>query len=110
MIPVPRPYPSDDEARQRIRHSLGESLMVEASAGAGKTTELVNRMVQVLGQGCTTIEKMVAVTFTHKAAGELKIRLRQKLDDERTAARASGDAETAARLETGIEELEEASI
>jgi ATP-dependent exoDNAse (exonuclease V) beta subunit len=98
---------NDAAARERIRHSLEESLIVEASAGTGKTTELVNRIVQVLGRGFTTIEKVVAVTFTHKAAGELKIRLRQKLDEERAR---SKDAEVAARLETALEELEEASI
>lgn len=110
MTPIPQLSPSDDAARQRIRHSLAESLIVEASAGTGKTTELVNRIVQALGQGVTTIEKVVAVTFTHKAAGELKIRLRQKLDEERASARDGGDAETAERLETALEELEEASI
>lgn len=105
MTPSPRLSPSDDAARERIRHSLGESLMVEASAGTGKTTELVHRIVQVLASGRTTIEKIVAVTFTHKAAGELKIRLRQKLDEERARS-----AETAGRLETALEQLEEASI
>jgi ATP-dependent exoDNAse (exonuclease V) beta subunit len=39
---------SDDDARRRIRESLDESLIVEASAGTGKTTELVNRIVAVL--------------------------------------------------------------
>jgi ATP-dependent exoDNAse (exonuclease V) beta subunit len=111
MTPVEgRPVLQDEEARRRIRHSLDESLMVEASAGAGKTTELVHRMVQVLATGRGEIENIVAVTFTHKAAGELKIRLRQKLDEERTAARKGDDAETAMRLESAIEHLEEASI
>jgi len=104
------PSRSDDAARQRIRHSLDESLVVEASAGTGKTTELVGRIVQVLGQGLTTIENVVAVTFTHKAAGELKIRLRQNLDAERAKARDSGHANVADRLETALKELEEASI
>ena len=39
---------SDQEARERIRTSLDESLIVEASAGTGKTTELVRRIVAVL--------------------------------------------------------------
>ena len=110
IIPFPRQHPSDEESRRRVRDSLDESLMVEASAGAGKTTELVNRIVQVLAKGRAEIDKIVAVTFTHKAAGELKIRLRQKLDDERAAARSRGDAGTTERLETAIERLEEASI
>ena len=92
---------SDGSARERIRTSLDESLIVEASAGTGKTSELVRRIVAVLGAGKTTIDKIAAVTFTHKAAGELKLRLRAELDQERLAAPA---------LEDALQRLEEASI
>jgi ATP-dependent helicase/nuclease subunit A len=92
---------SDEEARKRIRASLDESLIVEASAGTGKTTELVRRIVAVLGERKTSIEKIAAVTFTHKAAGELKLRLREELDKERLARPA---------LEDALQRLEEASI
>lgn len=98
----PAPYlHSDDGARERIRTSLDESLIVEASAGTGKTSELVKRIVAVLGAGKTTIDKIAAVTFTHKAAGELKLRLRAELDKER---------QTAPSLEDALQRLEEASI
>jgi len=92
---------SDEAARYRIQNSLDESLIVEASAGTGKTNELVKRIVAVLGQGKTTIDKIAAVTFTHKAAGELKLRLREELDKERIARPA---------LEKALQHLEEASI
>lgn len=98
--------PSDAEARDRIRHSLGESLLVEASAGTGKTTEMVARMVNVLRSGSTTIDQIAAVTFTHKAAGEMKLRLRQELDRARTAS--TGAARD--HLEHALQHLEEASI
>jgi ATP-dependent exoDNAse (exonuclease V) beta subunit len=103
---VPFPARSDEAARRRIRHSLHESLIVEASAGTGKTTELIARIKQVLAEGLTTVDRVVAVTFTHKAAGELKIRLRQELD------RGRGEAtdEARDRLEQALEQLEEASI
>ena len=71
----------DSRAREIIATALDRSLCVEAAAGTGKTTELVNRIVAVLRSGLATIEGIVAVTFTHKAAGELKLRLRQKLDE-----------------------------
>ncbi|MGA3204725.1 MAG: UvrD-helicase domain-containing protein, partial [Bryobacteraceae bacterium] len=100
MNPSPH-LESDESARERIRNSLDESLIVEASAGTGKTTELVKRIVAVLGQGKTTIDRIAAVTFTHKAAGELKLRLRAELDKERHAAPA---------LEDALQRLEEASI
>ncbi len=108
MTPSIQAIPNDAEARRRICESLDESLVVEASAGTGKTTELVNRIVQVLAAGRTSVDKIVAVTFTHKAAGELKIRVRQKLDDAR--AKADIDPETRGRLERALEELEEAAI
>lgn len=106
MTPSPQLAEQDAIARERIRESLDESLIVEASAGTGKTTELVNRIVQVLARGHAKIDQIVAVTFTNKAAGELKIRLRQKLDEKRFDA----DSETKQRLEDALKELEEASI
>ncbi|PYV85761.1 MAG: hypothetical protein DMG05_22060, partial [Acidobacteria bacterium] len=42
---------SDQSARQRIRHSLRESFIVEAAAGTGKTSELVRRIVAGLQNG-----------------------------------------------------------
>ncbi|HWZ31595.1 MAG TPA: UvrD-helicase domain-containing protein [Bryobacteraceae bacterium] len=100
MIPASQ-IGSDQAARDRIRTSLHESLIVEASAGTGKTTELVHRIVAVLEHGLTTIDRIVAVTFTHKAAGELKLRLREELDKAR---------QRAPRLEDALGRLEEASI
>src|SRR5579883_389287 len=91
----------DEAARLRIRTSLQESLIVEASAGTGQTTELVHRIVAVLENGLTTIDRIVAVTFTHKAAGELKLRLREELDKARNRA---------PLLEDALGRLEEASI
>jgi len=96
----------DGPARQRIRASLEESLLVEAAAGTGKTTVLVERVVAVLASGLTTVDKIVAVTFTRKAAGELELRLRQELDN----ARAEETGERRERLSDAIARLEEASI
>src|SRR5579862_5932011 len=104
---TPRPLADDQSARERIRNSLGESLIVEASAGTGKTTELVRRIVRVLSTGLTTIDRIVAVTFTNKAAGELKLRLRQGLDSARTAATDAGEI---SNIEHALEHLEEAAI
>jgi ATP-dependent exoDNAse (exonuclease V) beta subunit len=89
-----------------IATALDRSLCVEAAAGTGKTTELVNRIVAVLRSGLATIDRIVAVTFTHKAAGELKLRLRQKLDE----AREQASAEEAARIESALQHLEDASV
>jgi ATP-dependent exoDNAse (exonuclease V) beta subunit len=56
---------------------------VEASAGTGKTTELVNAIAEAIAGG-VRVERIAAVTFTHQAAGEMKLRVRQKLEDLRT--------------------------
>ena len=107
MTPVIHPQFDDSAARQRIRTSHGESLIVEASAGTGKTTELIARIVAVIAGGVTTIDKIVAVTFTNKAAGELKLRLRQELDRARGRANDAGER---SNIEHALEHLEEASV
>src|SRR5580698_7562001 len=107
MTPVLDTRLDDRAARDRIRTSLAESLLVEASAGTGKTTELIARIVAVLKSGLTTIDRIVAVTFTNKAAGELKLRLRQELDRARDTARSPAER---ASIEDALEHLEEASI
>jgi ATP-dependent exoDNAse (exonuclease V) beta subunit len=59
----------DADARRRIRESLDATLFVEAAAGTGKTTELVARLVALLRGGHARLDRVVAVTFTEKAAG-----------------------------------------
>jgi len=81
--PDSRGLTPDERARRLILEAIDDSLVVEAAAGTGKTTELVQRIVRVLAEGRADVREIVAVTFTEKAAGELKLRLRQKLEDER---------------------------
>jgi ATP-dependent helicase/nuclease subunit A len=64
--------------------SLDRSWVVEASAGTGKTTALVDRMVEVIAHG-TPVQTIVAVTFTHAAAGNMKLRVRQELERRRAS-------------------------
>ena len=100
------PRLDDGAARARSRNSLDESLIVEAAAGTGKTTELVRRITAVLATGRGRIDGIAAVTFTRKAAGELKLRLRQELDAQAREA----DPQVRERLQDAIERLEEARI
>ena len=96
----------DSQARKLIRTALDTTLVVEAAAGTGKTTELVNRIISVLAEGRTTIDRIVAVTFTDKAAGELKLRLRAGLEKARADAVADGLRRQ--NLEEALAHLEEA--
>ena len=97
----------DRAARDAIASDLDSTLVVEAAAGTGKTTELVTRIVRILAAGRATIGNIVAVTFTEKAAGELKLRLREALDVERTRAASAGEREC---LNDALKSLEEAHV
>jgi ATP-dependent helicase/nuclease subunit A len=72
--------PEDEKYRQIILNSLNDSMLVEAGAGSGKTTSLVQRMLALIASGKCTVDKMVAVTFTRKAAAELKGRFQIALE------------------------------
>jgi ATP-dependent exoDNAse (exonuclease V) beta subunit len=84
-----------------------QNCIVEASAGTGKTRELVNRIVAAVVEGCR-IERVVAVTFTIAAAGEMKLRLRQELDQARRDEMLS--VEGRGRASEALQHLERAFI
>src|SRR5438034_165395 len=99
---------ADEEGRQRIRAALDETLIVEAAAGTGKTSELVRRIVNLVAEGRAAVDRIVAVTFTEKAAGELKLRLRVELEAARAAN--TGNERRRSHLEQALAHLEEARI
>src|SRR5581483_11973839 len=102
-VPLP-----DQAARDRIATELDTTFVVEAAAGTGKTSALVNRMVALLRAGRARLDRIVAVTFTEAAAGELKLRPREAIERERHDARL--DAAERERLRQSLPHLEEARI
>ena len=96
----------DAEARRRIREEFGATFFVEAAAGTGKTTALVGRIVGLIRAGAGALGRIVAVTFTEKAAGEMKLRLRSEIEK----ARSNATREERDRLDRALEELELARI
>ncbi|HKA93536.1 MAG TPA: UvrD-helicase domain-containing protein [Acidimicrobiia bacterium] len=70
----------DAAARDEIRDRHDATLFVEAGAGTGKTTALVNRVVALIVQGRVGIRELAAITFTEAAAGELRDRIRFRLE------------------------------
>src|SRR3979490_1068627 len=98
MIPKTEAY-ADADARRAIAEDLDDTLVVEAAAGTGKTTELVKRILRVLATGRAGSGEIVAVTFTGKAAGELKLRLREALEHARAEA---ADVDVHDRLELAL--------
>jgi ATP-dependent helicase/nuclease subunit A len=71
---------ADHDARRRITDDLGRNLGVEAGAGTGKTTVLVQRVTNVLAAGAATVDQLAVITFTEKAAAELSTRVRDALE------------------------------
>lgn len=75
--------PRDQAARDRIRGELKTNLFVEAGAGTGKTRSLVDRICALADAGMD-LRRMVAITFTNKAAAELRERVRVRLEQSRS--------------------------
>ena len=96
------------ENRGLITAELDQTLIVEAAAGTGKTTELVKRIVAIIEHQRATIDQIVAVTFSEKAAGELKLRLREEL--ERARERQTPGSAAAQLLDAAVHDFEEAHV
>ncbi|BDR58380.1 helicase-exonuclease AddAB subunit AddA [Xylocopilactobacillus apicola] len=66
-------------AQKRAIELRGKDILVYASAGSGKTTVLIQRIIRSILNG-TSLDSMLIVTFTRAAAGEMRDRLRQALN------------------------------
>ncbi len=66
---------------QKKAHDFSRHISVTANAGSGKTMVLANRFLYILLSSNTNIEELVAITFTDKAAGELKKRIADTVDN-----------------------------
>ena len=73
--------PSDQPARQAIVERLDVNMVVEAGAGTGKTTSLIDRILAIVKTGRADMGQVAAITFTDAAAAELRERIRQSLED-----------------------------
>ena len=62
-------------------HYRGSNILVSASAGSGKTTVLIERIIQHILNGYANLDQLLVVTFTDSAAREMKERLEIKLKD-----------------------------
>ena len=100
--------PTDAGARERAVSGRTRSLLVEASAGTGKTHAIVDVIeeVTVRREPRVPLTQVAAVTFTEKAAGELQTRIRERLVQR--AAAGPDPARAAARA--ALEEIDRAQI
>src|SRR5437588_5475137 len=98
----PAPEPGDLHARRRVRapRDLPEpaviaftpeqeavverrhgSVLVSANAGSGKTSVMVERYVAAVVRDEVAVEALLAITFTEKAAAQLRRRIRARLHE-----------------------------
>lgn len=100
--------PPDQRARHRITEDLEANFLVEAGAGSGKTTSLVERMVALVRRGVCNVEEIAAVTFTRKAAAELRQRFQVEL--ERAGEQRRPDDPERQRVEEALRNLDGAFL
>ncbi len=122
----------DRQQREWAETTFDRNVVVVAGAGTGKTTLLINRLVHLLVKepDPVPITRLVALTFTNKAATEMKVRLRERLsalsaDEAHGSPRPDEGAVTAAdlcrryglsaaaladRARTALREIEKAQI
>ncbi|WP_244302863.1 UvrD-helicase domain-containing protein [Leucobacter coleopterorum] len=81
ILAVPPAVPLTPTAEQRtvIEHPLGGSALVVAGAGSGKTETMANRVVWLVANGLVSPDQVLGLTFTRKAAGELRERISLRL-------------------------------
>lgn len=111
---APKDVPLGDAAARDLitgtdPDGLGRTLFVEAGAGSGKTTSLVGRIVALVSSGEVELRHVAAITFTEKAAAELRDRVRSRIEEE--LRQSSGeDPALVARLRTALDQVDIAAI
>ena len=107
QMAVAPPPPPDQSARERIGRDLETTLFVEAGAGSGKTSALVQRVLALVLGGHVELRRIAAITFTEKAGAELRDRIRAELEK---AAEANPDGDRGDRAGEALEQLDGAAI
>src|SRR5215468_12388343 len=73
--------PNELKPEQKIAaHTLDRHMSVTAGPGAGKTFVLVERYLEILRSKKVSVDNIVAITFTNRAANEMRQRVRTRID------------------------------
>ena len=67
------------EEQRRAIEARGTNILLSAAAGSGKTTVLVERVLELIASGATRIDRMLIVTFTRAASSDMRAKLTQEL-------------------------------
>ncbi|MBO4367261.1 MAG: UvrD-helicase domain-containing protein, partial [Clostridia bacterium] len=73
--------PEFTQEQKNAIYQRGCNLLVSAAAGSGKTTVLVERVLSLLEEGID-IDRILIVTFTRAAAGDMKLKLQKRLEEK----------------------------
>lgn len=84
---------------------LDKHAVIEASAGTGKTYTIEQLVLRLVCERKIPLDKILLVTFTEKATGELKDRLRKTLEKKLTA-----EASLRSHLQTMLDDFDQAPI
>jgi ATP-dependent helicase/nuclease subunit A len=108
---MPERIVCDADVRERVAGDLDACFLLEAGAGTGKTRVLVERYVSCVldpRRGTGDVRTVAAITFTEKAAGELRQRVREEF--EALALRAADDPSRAEVIHGALDALDDAPI
>ena len=72
-------------AQKGAVETIAGPLLIVAGPGSGKTRVITTKIVHLLQQGGLRPQQVLAVTFTNKAAGEMRARVRALLGGDRAA-------------------------
>jgi ATP-dependent helicase/nuclease subunit A len=98
-----RRTPLDQSTRDRLVAEFDRNLVVEAGAGSGKTYSMAMRMAAGIAAGKYSVEQMAAVTFTRKAAAELRGRFKLALEERLGTAACGAERQ---RLQAALSRIE----
>ena len=69
-------------SQNKAINARGESILLSAGAGSGKTKVLVERIIKMITEEHISVEQLLVVTFTKAAAGEMKNRIFEALNQK----------------------------
>ena len=97
--------PPDQGDRTEAATNFEDNLVVIAGAGTGKTSLLIERVLTAIGAGLAKIDEIAAITFTEKAAGEMRQRLAEGLERLRAVARGGIERDVAKAADRALDNL-----